>query len=332
MRWLALALASPRAAHIARVFPETKGPPMSVLQRRTGVLAIALWIAAMAGAEPANAQPTLDSLWPNADGTTWHFEFAVTTELSGTFTSPATLAFNGSALHHGHDLQILEDSHDVPPGAQMDAPDLPPLIRAIWRARPDLRDALEERYSVTRGAMDWWPLLLHGGFFQENPASFQMWQPDWNHPTWTYLQLPLQVGASFTQQLLPELTDDVFLHGTVESIDAVVSTIAGTFTNAVKMNYVIDYGTSEVRDGAGLLIGTTASETRGHVHYVPEIGPVEMLEEFIPYLWMDCGASDCPEEWLNLVGVIVQTITLSMTENPTALESVSWGATKALHR
>lgn len=284
----------------------------------------------------AGAQPSLDSLWPNPDQATWHYRFSYDSVSDPSFESPATLHLNGTVLHYGNTLQVLEDQHGLSPGVGPDIPTLPPLIRAVWLARPDLRAALEERYASQRGATDWWMALLHGGYFQETPDSFLMWQPDWDHPTWTYLQTPLTVGETFVRQLVPELADDIFLHGTVEALDATVVTLAGEFMDAVRMGYVIDYGISTITDVTGQNVGTFHSETRGHVHYVPYVGPVELLEEFILYAWVDCTVPDCLPESDGLIGVPVTTYSLSLSEPVTAageaIRTMSWSAAKASYR
>ena len=68
-----------------------------------------------------------------------------------------------------------------------------------------------------------------------------------------------------------------FLYGTVLSTNATVTTAAGTFGNAVKVSYVIDYGESEGTDPSGQPWGTFVSNTVGHVYYVPHVGP-ELME------------------------------------------------------
>ncbi|GJM43551.1 MAG: hypothetical protein DHS20C21_03930 [Gemmatimonadota bacterium] len=297
--------------------------------RRKLYLALA-WIAIAVPA--AHAQPTLDSLWPNADQSVWRYQLSYSSVFEDPFTSPATLRFNGEIVHHGHELQVLEASHGIPSERLADGPDLPPVLRAIWQARPDLREALEQRYATGRGAGDWWPLFLHDGYFQKSPISLRMWQAPWSHPTWTYLETPLLVGETFTHQLVPELADDIFLHGTVASIDAAASTPAGEFSNAVKIEYLIDAGVQQVTDASGVLLGRLHSEVRGHVHYVPDVGPVEVVEEHFPYVWIDCAPSDCPEEWVENLGIATHAYILSLTEAPTSIERSSWAATKASFR
>jgi hypothetical protein len=229
----------------------------------------------------------------------------------------------------GGTAQVLIGEHELP-SDQDAAPVRDPLLRALWRARPDLRTAIATRNELASGS-SWWPLLLHDGWFMKNATNIQMWQPSWTHPTWTYLTNDLSVGATFTQQLVPELADNVFLHGTVTGIDATVSTIAGTFEHAVKMSYRIDYGWSEGTDANNNVIGRFRGETPGHVHYVPGVGPVDMLEDFIPYVEIDCTPNACPVDWQSYLGVSLATKTLSLTGLPVSIETRTWTQIKNLY-
>ena len=98
-----------------------------------------LGVACLAGiaAQSVSAQPALDSLWPSADGTAWHYRMTIVSDDVGTFVSPASLTLDGFIQHHGHELQVLDGVHEQPPALALTAPPLPPLMRAIWRARPD---------------------------------------------------------------------------------------------------------------------------------------------------------------------------------------------------
>jgi hypothetical protein len=284
----------------------------------------------------ALAQPTLESLWPNADGLRWDYEISVTSHfgVGENFTAPAMMQLAGTAETAGGTAQVLVAGHGLGPGVAA-APALDPLLRAVWRARPDLRAAIAARYAnpgVVEEPPAWYPLLLHGGYFLKDPAKIQMWQPDWNHPTWTYLEDNLTPGATFTQRLVPELADNVYLHGTVEAVDATVTTQAGSYDHAVRMGYVIDYGLSQGTDPDGNPVGSFRSETRGHVHYVPEVGPVELLEDFLPFVEIDCGTDPCPPEWTDLLGESVQTVSLSLVREPVAVVARSWSEIKQLYR
>jgi hypothetical protein len=290
---------------------------------RRHALAVALVLSPVA----ALAQPTLESLWPNPDGLRWEFEFRIIRIMYGwDFTSPASLQLGGHVETPGGTAQVLHGNHDVPPDAGA-VPVHDPLLRAVWQARPDLRAAIIARAHASSGGPTWWPLLLGPGNFIKNVTNIQMWQPGVDHPTWTYLTSNLAIGATFTQQLIPEFSDDVFLHGTVTDIDVTVSTIAGTFEHAVKMTYRIEYGWSDVLPEPPLT--RSRWETHGHVHYVPDVGPVDMLEEY-KLLEIDCAPDPCPPEWQDRVGTSVQTITLSLT-GTVSTEARTWSQVKSLY-
>jgi len=299
---------------------------------RAHALGLCLCILAL----PAWAQlpPALDTLWPNADGLRWDYELTVVNHVlpDESFTVAASLQLSGTVETAGGTAQVLLGDHPVPakPGT---APGSSPLLCAVWRARPDLRARIAARQGASRvAAAAWWPLLLHPGYFMKSATSIQMWQPDWDHPTWKYLEDDLLVGADFTLQLVPDLADDVFLHGTVEANDTPVTTDAGSFEHAVRMGYRIDYGWSVILDEALNVIGQYRSETLGHVHYVPGVGPVESLEDFIPYQEIDCSPGECPPEYTSQLGVSAETMGLALQGLPTAVAPASWSVVKSLYR
>ncbi len=286
---------------------------------------------ALLAAGAAVAQPTLDSLWPADDGTRWEYTFHVFDHDGDIdFTSPAFLQLSGTAMTPGGEAQVLLEGHDEVPESRDAAPrGLSSLLARVWRARPELREALAE---LPARQANWWPHLLHGGYFMKGAENIQMWQDIWLHPTWIYLEDDISEGATFTLQLLPEITDDIFMHGTVGEIGATVAIPAGTFVDAVRMDYLVDFGVGIIMNDEGEKIGTMHAETVGHVHYVPGVGPVEMLEEWMPFVWIDCDHADCPPEWLDLEGDVVETDTLALTRGPVAHESASWGGVKSLYR
>lgn len=296
-------------------------------------------------ASPLQAQPVLSELWPNDDGTKWTFDFAgwdlpfpqgplsESISTADTWDGEATLTLAGTTETAGGTAQNLVGWHTAAVPAKPGLP-LAALHRNLWRARPDLHRAIEARASngPKVNATDWIPLLLHEGFFMELADRIEMWQETWDHSTWTYLTDALGNGQMFTQQLVPELADDVFLHGTVESNSAMVTTPAGTFPNAVKIACEIDYGESDLLDEQMSSIGTYRARTLGWVHYVPDIGPVDMQEEFIPYSEVDCGITPCPQEILDLVGEPFLHTTMQLTAGPVAVETRSWVEIKRLYR
>ena len=286
---------------------------------------------------PVPAQPTMDQLWPNPDGLRLEYEYHWSDAITGqSMVSPAYLRLTGTVETAGGTAQYLLAGHDdLPPPPVGAAPPVGGFLGAVWRARPDLRTAIEHRITQTGkdAAETWNPYLLHDGYFLKTATAVEMWQPDWDHATWTYLQSDISVGASFTHQLIPELASDIFLHGTVGAIGATVITPLTVYDDAVRVDYLIDMGQGVLMDEEGNAIGTAHGEIRGHVHYVPGVGPVEMFEQFLPWETVDCGAGECPPgEWTGWVGQVVETESLAATAAPVPSEAVSWGEVKTLFR
>jgi hypothetical protein len=293
------------------------------------------WLCGLLVAAPAAGQPALDTLWPNDDGLRFAYRYTWHDAMLGLdHASAAYLQLEGTALTAGGEAQVLLAEHgDLPAAARAGDPGVGGLLGLVWRARPDLRPALAGRVAAAKDAQAMWrPNLLHGGFFLKSAAAVQMWQEDWNHATWTYLTGDLTPGATFVHQLLPELADDIFLHGTVGAVGVGVTTLAGSFEDAVRVDYLIDLGLATNTDEMGELVGVVHAEVRGHVHYVPDVGPVELLEEFLPYVTVDCGENDCPPEWTAWLGQVVRTQTLSLSQAPVPTADASWGGVKSLYR
>ena len=177
-----------------------------------------------------SAQTSLDSLWPNDDGIRFDYDYECTdTRWHMTFGGPAHLALSGSVMTAGGEAQILEGEHPQWPDKEVGAPsNLPPLLAAIWRGRPDLREAIEMKTSGATKSIYWSPLFLHEGYFMKSADKIEMWQQSADHSTWTYIAGDPAYGASFSKPLIPELAEGIVLHGTVTSLAATVETISGT--------------------------------------------------------------------------------------------------------
>ena len=59
---------------------------------------------------------------------------------------------------------------------------------------------------------------------------------------------------------------------------------------------------------------------------------VKLFEQFLPYVTIDCGTADCPPEWVQWLGTVVETQSLSLSAAPVPSEAVSWGEVKTLFR
>ncbi|MBK9472071.1 MAG: hypothetical protein IPO18_07260 [bacterium] len=281
----------------------------------------------------ASAQPTLDSLWPNADGLRFthdctYQEFLMNESTAGT----AWLQFDGYAMTPGGQAQILKGGQ--PPLPDMAKAPYPGLLGQVWRARPDLRMKIAAMYGDA--AKDeselWYSSFLSTGLFLKSADGIGMWHEYWNDTGWIYLKGDILPGASFVVQLLSELSPDFYLHGTVDDVAATITTSAGTFANAVKVAYRLEYGVEEMRDEEGNPQGKMSSEMRGYVFYVPDVGPVAMLQEFYLFATMDCGDQPCPPEWVPWIDKPVELQTLSLSQVALPTQTRTWGEIKALYR
>ena len=75
------------------------------------------------------------------------------------------------------------------------------FLRALWHARPDLRARIASPHpGGPDDRMD--ALLLQKGVFCSSRRLRDV-AARFDHSTWTYLRDPIEVGATFTMQLLP---------------------------------------------------------------------------------------------------------------------------------
>jgi len=291
-------------------------------------LGTTLAIALIPLAPPAlHAQPTLGQLWPNADATEWRYAYTYTDGISASESGDARLYFDGTDAMTGAVVQRLfgETMPDATPrGAAPEA--LPAFLRTLWSVRPELRARLDGLATRTGS---YWPFVLLPDFvgnasgvgFLETPDYLGGWRDmlaDWS---WWYLTDELSEGATFELQLIPDLADDVFLRGEIRTLEGSVTTVSETYDNAVIVDYEVDYGVSTIIDDMEQELGTFQSFHRGHVAYVPGVGPVA-LEEALTHE-VDCRACD-PED----VDFPEGEASLSLTSGPVPQRTASWGALK----
>lgn len=280
----------------------------------------------------------MDALWPNEDGRSW--TYAARTEnyeelppsisdrtvrmfLEGTVVAPDAIT-----------VQMLRGELLSGPVA-FDAltariPD--PLMRAIHRARPDLRSAIEARVegvgcSVVR-ADGFDGLMLSAELtYLKTATEIASWRCNaTNLRAWRWLVADLTLGNTFTLPLVPDLAPDILLHGTIAAVEDVVVP-AGTIASCLRVDYRIDYGLTECTDESGTPLGTARSETRGSVHYAMGIGPVASFEEFIP----DAdGTGTCP--LVVPAGEPLSRITMKLASLPVAVVPATWGQLKSRYR
>ncbi len=129
-------------------------------------------------AAQATAQPTLGSLWPNDDGLRFSYHYTYADAMLGqSYAAEAYLQLEGTAMTAGGEAQVLWADHgDLPAEVLAGQPTGDGLLRALWRARPDLRPQLERLATAKGDKVQWLPLLLHGGYFMKSDESIRMWQ------------------------------------------------------------------------------------------------------------------------------------------------------------
>lgn len=303
--------------------------------------AAACALLAAATAVP-NARAQLQPMgvyWPNEDGRQWlydqHYEELVSPfdvvdnqarlYLDGTTTAPGGIA-----------AQLLKGSIAGPPAVASASSDIPseiadPLLRNLWRARPDLRSGIyrtaTEQPCVSQSIPGWYPLLLTGGLaYVKNADLIGAWRCNAaSTQAWLWLTSDVSPGSTAQLQLVPDLAEDVILYLTVQGlVDATVP--AGAFPNALHVDYRIDYGESSCTGPTGKQFGTFRSETKGYVRYAPGVGPIECFEEFEN---IQVSGDPCPG--FPPTGTIDRS-TLKLNSPSVPSQVLSWGAVKSRYR
>jgi len=170
------------------------------------------------------------------------------------------------------------------------------LLQMIAEARPDLRDAIRPHLKATDKLETYIgpPLFLNGYAFAYEDSGYYGYGDLNTIHAWTFLESSLDVGTEFTLQLVPGLTDDIWLTGQVWSQGAL--TVNGvTFQNVVEVMYVIDFGEQVLTNESGDILSTLRSYAYGTIHFAPEVGPVltrerarmipdPILQESVPFV------------------------------------------------
>jgi hypothetical protein len=283
----------------------------------------------------AAAQPALDQLWPHGDGLSWTYSGSTSDVNMPPTSFNGRLIFDGAATFSpGVTVQNLVGQLDGLPLASLSRVPrgLSPLLVRLWMLRPELREKIAARQTNKAGSAILWPAILLAPAEIANTVGHRetvdrigVWRDPISDWSWWFLTAELTSGAGFTLQLVPDLASDVFLHGTVRGNTETVSTGAGTFSNAVVVDYRVEFGTLSVADENGTLIGTEVVETTGWVAFVPNVGPVASSED-TTVLSVDCPTG-CPVEE-SRVGTVVAHTDLTLSNTPVAVENDNWGALK----
>ena len=276
-----------------------------------GGAAVAVFLLGGCLFDSDGSSPSLAALWPNADGTRWDYSL-IRRELDGW---PGTLYPTREAVPPIPSMQQIvellstEDIADpvateptsyffefdglrttesgatgqrVVTGAGAMGAAGGELVRRLREVRPDLRDRLDALAPPdlrTAGAGRE-PLFLHGYAWEKTDRRIGGYGDLSRELSWLYLEADVRPGHEFTLQLVPDLTDDVFLHGLL--LDrAVVTTPAGTFRGCVVCLYVVDYGVSRFTNDWGGTLGYVRTFDCGTIAYAAGVGPVHSYERFL---------------------------------------------------
>jgi hypothetical protein len=282
----------------------------------------------------------MGSLWPNGDGTAWtyeqHWEVIFPETYGG--DNVVRLILDGTTVApNGIDAQVLRG--EVVSGSTsslaMHANAAGPLHGYLWQARPDLRPVLEAQAQAAGtlpcpedAPQGFQGIYLSGDYaFQKTAGEIAAWRCNVaDTRSWIWLVSSLSIGNTFTLQLVPDLADNVFLHGTIAAVED-VTVPAGTFGSCLRVDYVVDYGTVECTDQNGNPVGTSRAETRGYVHYAPGTGPIQSFEEFIPYVEAT-GTCVPPGD----AGRVASRVSMKLTSGPVPVVPATWGQVKAGYR
>lgn len=304
---------------------------------RTALVALYCVAAGVFLAPPALSQsPTMDTLWPNEDGRSWSYDLhyesfdadpqVVDNQLRIFFDGPA-VAPNGIQAQYLHQETIGGPARATALASLV--PD--PFLRRLWVARPDLREKIlgvvNDSPCPQDAPPDDYALLLGGEFaYRKTADEIAAWRCNSaDTRSWLWLVSDLTIGNTFTLQLVPDVANDVLLHGTIAAIEP-ATVPAGTFNDCIRVEYVIDYGTSVCVDSEGNEFGTGRFETRGYVQYAPYAGPVQSSEEFI----LAEATGTCPPPWD--IGHVYNRTSLRLNSPPVPVLPTTWGRLKAAYR
>jgi hypothetical protein len=181
-------------------------------------------------------------------------------------------------------------------------PDLAGKIKALGRARAG--SAVPSGHEAHSGRLDGGaqtynvsedllldaarePLLIHGYAWAKTQAWIGTYGDLDTLVAWKFLESDLEPCHEFTHRLIPEITDDVYLHCRILRNSA-FETPAALFGNTIQCLYVVDYGIWAATDAHGEILGWTRDFDYGMVVYAPTVGPIYDYERCL----VSAGDSD----------------------------------------
>lgn len=283
---------------------------------------------------PARPQQVeMSALWPNDDGLRW--EYVQTYETApwaggDMVENQAIFTFNGDdVVPGGVEVQNLEVEVIGSGGPVRFGPSANSILRAAWTARPSLRESisslLQNGSSANQPPPGFFQTFLHEAAYKKTDGEIADWDRNVEETrAWLWLVSDLTIGSEFQLQLIPHVTDNVWLHGTMAAWED-VEVPAGVFEGCLRVDYRIEWGESICTDEMGNPTGAFTAEMIGFVHYAPDVGPIQSYEEYTPLkevVWGECSPG-IPE------GEVQSWGSLKLTAGPVAVESETWGRIKA---
>ena len=151
------------------------------------------------------------------------------------------------------------------------------FLARLGQVRPDLRRALAQTgYGEEVTSLRSMPLLVHGYAWEKTADHIGTYGDVDQLLAWKFLDQNIRPGSAFTQQLVPSLADDVFLHALVLPRNQ-QSKLHG-LNKEIQVVYLVDYGTVAATDSSAEITGYYRPIDYGVVVYARGIGPVSDLE------------------------------------------------------
>ncbi len=251
---------------------------------------------------------TLDNIWPNADSTSWDYNFEmrqwgdwdklvmyenredvpptptpswaeIKALLAGdpvgagdtvkTIDGSYHLAFDGETKFGDIITQNLVKRHVIEGGIA--TPD------GIGPGRLDISKRIHAPIAETFIS---YPVLVHGGKWQKTKNQIVTYGDLNQSPAWQFLTDDLSPGDEFKFQLGVGFIEGVYLYCRVDKV-VTAETEAGTFKKAIDCLYIIDFGVTALSGPIGTVQGYFRNIDAGRVIYAPTVGPVFCYERHL---------------------------------------------------
>jgi hypothetical protein len=216
-----------------------------------------------------------------------------------------TLRFDGlKTTLSGAQGQNLVATYDVDPGDYerlLPEAVMTTLLSRLRETRPDLvsSSGLASRDEpppvVTRT-----PLFLSGGAWWKSDDAIVLFGDLDQEPSWQFLARDPKPGSGFTFQLVPVLSDDVFLHALI--LPRSQQRKIHGYQREIEVVYMVDYGVLRVLGpGGDPPDGYLRFVDYGSVVYVPGVGPVFNTERI-------GASSDDLTRWHSMVTTMLREV------------------------